>query len=499
MIRPDKNLFNLIDSTMSSFDDVTPESALDPDDQRLLALKELGLLETESVPIFEEVTQTAAHLLDVPICILGLADRDRQWLKSAVGLSRIGLMNSLATTRQLPRHESFCNQVVEHQHVLVINDAAHHPEFSHSLLVSRYGIQAYLGVPLVTSNGWCIGSLAVMETVPREFTSKDIEFLELLARWSMSEFERNRLLKAYPNTLGIADTSPRADGNDSSDSPLPPTFSATTVKAELIAQMAQELRTPLTSILGMASVLNREIYGPLTEKQKIYMDVVHASGQYMLSVVNEILELGTLNECSHGLNLSPVDIEMLCQQALNTLDQACQRRDQTIRISIEPGRRIWLLDKDKVRQMLYHLTFRVIQSSNAGSIIRIHVSRKRSQLNIAIWTSHPWLGDGLPHTELHAASASQMNWGSGFPEDYPPAAIELDASFRLTPAPTSLSSESTDQANSEQTRPNLGLMLARQLAEMHGGLLTIQGSSESGYRYVLTLPQMSDKARSCEV
>jgi signal transduction histidine kinase len=503
MIRPDKDLFKLLNSHPPSMDDSASDDSkseveLDREDQRLLTLQQLGLLDTESIPVFDEVTQTAAHLLDVPICILGLIDRDRQWFKSAVGLSRIGLMNSLATTRQLPRHESFCNQVIEHQHVLMINDAAHHPDFSHSLLVNRYGIQAYLGVPLITSDGWCIGSLAVMETVAREFTNKDVEFLELLARWSMSEFERNRLLKMHLTNLQIPDSSlsaPVSNGSTICNHPPQISSSAMTVKAELIAQMTQELRTPLTSILGMASVLNREIYGPLTEKQKKYMDVVHTSGQHMLSVVNEILELGALNECSRDLNLSPVDIEMLCQQAFSTLEQTCQRREQNIRLSIEPGRRIWLLDKEKVRQMLYHLASRVIQSSNAGGIIRIHVSRKHSQLHITVWTSHPWLGDGLPYTELYTASANSMNLIFDCHADDSLDTVEPEETGD-TEDSSSSSTVSGNKTESDQTRHNLGIMLARQLAEIHGGMLTIQGSSESGHRYVLTLPQMSDRTDS---
>lgn len=61
--------------------------------QRRIALIELGLLDAETVPVFEEATQTAAHSLNAPICLLGLIDQQRHWFKSTVGLSRMGLMN----------------------------------------------------------------------------------------------------------------------------------------------------------------------------------------------------------------------------------------------------------------------------------------------------------------------------------------------------------------------------------------------------------------------
>ena len=453
-------------------------TAVAREQQRMLALTELGLLDSESVPMFEEATQTAAHFLDAPICLLGLMDQQRQWFKSAVGLSRLGLMNELALSRQLPRDESFCVHVVDSQQVLAIEDTLHHPAFASSLLCQQYGIRSYLGAPLLTANGDCIGTLAILDLNPRTFTEKDAEFLLLTARMSMSEYERIHLIKTQ------AAGAPIALSTQSSSSQT----QANPVKFELLAQLTQELRTPLTSVMGMASVLNREIYGPLTSKQKEYLDIIHHSGQYLLSLVKEILELSQLDDNGKALNLSSVDIEMLCQQAISTLEQAASRREQQIRLSVEPGHRIWLLDKEKIRQMLYHLIFSVIQASSAGSIVRLHVSHKSSGLRLTVWASHPHLGDGLAYAEMyssHASSSLSLSYDSylnghstGLMAST--AVVDLDAA-----------SES-DDPSAEAARKNLGLLLSRQLAELHGGQILIQGGSEPGYRYVITLPRLSN-------
>ncbi len=494
--------------------------------QRLLALVDLGLLEAESVPVFEEATQTAALFLDIPVCIFGVIDQDRQWIKSAVGLSRLGLMNELAASRQMLRSESFCSKVIESHQVLAINDTSADPEFADSLLSQRYRIRAYLGVPLLDSVGNCLGTLAVMDLVPRNFTSREIQFLELTARWSMSEFERNRLVKAQQaiplqgqSRLGPVEDELGYEVNAASTSALAISLEQAArnvsqaeklalaqtplnnpVKIQLLAQLTQELRTPLTSVMGMASVLNREIYGPLTSKQKEYLNIVYQSGQYLLSLVNEILELGSLDDRAETLNLASVDIEMLCQQAINTLEQAACRREQEIRLSIEPGPRIWLLDKNKVRQILYHLVFGLIQASSAGSIVRIHVSRKQNRLNIAIWVSHPWLGDSLPNTELYTYPSPTSAETSGSETAYSGhqawnSSVESNGlaisttSSTLTTAEAPEPSEFTQEAGS---RESLGVLLSRQLAEMHGGQISIQGAPEAGYRYVVSLPQMAD-------
>jgi len=494
MTNPENRLSCRLDSTPGS----------EKERQRLAILTEMGLLEAESVPIFEEATQTAAHSLNAPICILGLVDRERQWFKSAVGLSRIGLMNNLASSRQLSREEAFCTYVVDSHQILAIHDTLTYPAFSNSLLVQQYGIRAYLGVPLLTSTGHCLGTLAIMELAPRQFTSKEIEFLELIARWSMSEFERNHLLKQSELARQAVELQPIPVVANAILQPLAGTHPlANSVKVNLITQMTQELCTPLTSILGMASVLNREIYGPLTDKQKEYMDIVHHSGQYLLSLVNEILELGALDDSNQGLSLTPVDVEMLCQQVINTLKQVAQRRDQQLRLTVEPGHRIWLLDKDKVRQMLYHLLFGIIQSASTESILRIHISRKLNQLIIKVWTSHPWLGDGLPQAELRSNELFLLEEEepARVKGDRPQSEVGLEEIFdsvnhKVNSNGASNPESAFDQSHRVNSRHKLGLMLTRQLAKLHGGQIGLQGSAEAGYRYVITLPQLTEAGES---
>jgi signal transduction histidine kinase len=473
--------------------------------QRMLIMEELGLLEPESSPIFEEATQATAHFLDIPICILGLMDPERQRFKSAVGLSRLGLMNELATSRQLPRSESFCTYVVDSQQPLSIEDTLVHPVLASSVLTYQYGIRAYLGVPLITSTGFCVGTLAVMDLALRQFTDRDVKFLELMARWVVSELERQQPAKLQP----AHPLEPSTPANSSSSI-------AVQLKVELLGQLTQELRTPLTSVMGMASVLTREIYGPLTSKQKEYLGIIHNSGQYLLSLVNEILELSTLKDNNQELNLASVDIEMLCQQAINTLEQAALRREQQIRLSVEPGRRIWSLDKEKIRQMLYHLIFSVIQSSNAGSIVRLHVSHRGKNLNIALWVSHPWLGEGLlcaEHytqplipsetniTDITEEEFYMSHEPSGFEtQDLNPVSVGL-AATELEGARLAVSERDKTErlfrkkaasTTIKEPHQNLGLLLSQYLVEMHGGQLVVQSVAESGHRYIIDLPQIAE-------
>ncbi|MEG3437833.1 GAF domain-containing sensor histidine kinase [Pannus brasiliensis CCIBt3594] len=463
--------------------------------------KSLGLLETESVPVFDEATQTAARFLEVPICFLGIMVHDRLWIKASVGLSRLGLMNPLATSRQIPRSEAYCTYVVDAQQTLCIEDTLRETVFAGSILAQHYHVRSYLGTPLVTHDGFCIGTLAVMDTVPRQFAPKDIEFLALIARWCLREFERDHLLQARASRQeewgeGAIDCPSRALETLDRSTRREPAYSISDIKLELLGELTRELRTPLTTVIGMASILGGEVFGPLTHKQKEYVKLIHNSGQQLNTLVNEILRLETTREETGKPNLVPVNLEMLCQQILGDLSSMAAGKRQELRLSVEPGKRLFLLDKEKVQQALYYLVASSIESSETGGEVRVHISRRAATLNIALWVTHPWLGDGLPQVKLYASALAN---GSVEREILPawPAIDRLEerATDRVLTIATleeNLARLKTHDGKREERSPQalLGLLLACYLAEHQNGKIVIQGSPESGYRYVLQLPKI---------
>ena len=452
------------------------------DGNRSDALQALRLLEVDSVPVFEEVVQTAAHFAQVPVAWLSIIDRNTECLKATFGLSRLGLMNDLVMRRSIDQDDSFGRYVTDSHQPLHISDTLAHPVFAQSMLTQHYGIRSYLGVPLVTSQGEYLGVLSILDTVPREFTVPQIEFLMLTARLGMSEYERSYyqrqaedLARSPKPSMGystlqthLSETPALAGILDQAIIPL---------KFELLAQLTQELRTPLTSVMGMASVLTREIYGPLTLKQREYLNIIHHSGEYLLSLVKEILELSQLDLSQRVLNPASVDIEMLCQQAIATLEQSAARREQHIRLTVEPGNRIWILDKEKIRQMLYHLIFSIVQSSNGGSQVHLHVSNKNNALRLTVWVTHPCLDETL--------------FGLG---EFQPLRSGRSSSMALIDAPTFNSGAVSPEVGiHELLQQNMGFLFSRQLIELHGGQIQIQGESSPGYRYVITIPRLTAK------
>lgn len=491
-------------------DNLTPSVR---EQKRLKILSALGLLASESVPVFEEATQTASSFLEAPICILGLAVEKELWFKSAFGLSSIGLMNQLASYRRIALEESFGSYVIDSEQPLTIENTFSDRVFTNSSLTQHYGIRSYLGVPLISSDGICIGALEVMDLESRQFSSKDVDFLALTARWCLREFERDYALKHQNQKSSNSVLTVPTHGYQSLERSDIPTNqgknnnkasnkenSTNLIKVKLLAQLTQELRTPLTSVIGMASVLRREVYGPLTTKQREYLEIIHNSGQNLISLVDEIVNLGVLGEQDKEIKTSSVDTEMLCQQVINSLGDTAKQHQQSLRLSVEPGNRIWSLDKDKIKQALYYLIISILEMSESGGDVRVHVSRRQKALNIAVWLYHPWLGDGLPQVEFYSQSVtraleigeshsanSSMNYGS---DEVLLGNRTLTSSALMEVINESGKGNPDTKATDKVSRDVLGLLFCCHLTERHHGKVIVQGSPESGYRYILQLPNI---------
>ena len=470
----------------------------------------------EAVSIFDEATQTVSRLLAMPICMLSVVDDKMQHLKSVVGLSSLGLMNPLAATRSIPRQESFCTHVIDSGKTFVLENATAHPAFSRSLLVHQYGIQSYLGVPLFTAEGCCIGTLAVMDLLPHKFTQQEVICLELTARWCISEFEKQHMhSKLQQETQPLqahllpGELSGEAQGTANQDSLL---SKINQVRFDLIVQLTQDLRNPLMSITGMANMLSREIYGPLSEKQQEYAKIVLSSSQQLLTMVNEIVEVGDLEEGGYRLVATTVDIEMIAQQAIASLSNLAQQQDLEIKLTVEPGSRIWSLDKRVVKQLIYHLVFSIIKMSTAGSTIRLHVSHKDASISIALWVSNPWLGEDLPQAVIawgksnastgpktrpnagpETSLLSQSSSSTAYPSVAQPVAQHTISDFSMQSAQSASEEVFAALATAQKvdaSRQELGLLLSRHLTEIHGGKAQVQGSATNGHRYIIVLPSL---------
>ena len=162
------------------------------EEQRLEELYSYEILDTMSEQAFDDITALASYICEVPIAVMSLVDRDRQWFKSAVGLD----------VPETHRDLAFCAHAVwEPSEMLVVKDAATDHRFSNNPLVRiDPPIRFYAGAPLLTSTGNALGTLCVIDRVPRELTQDQLDSLEALSRMVMAQLEvRKTLLRLKPD------------------------------------------------------------------------------------------------------------------------------------------------------------------------------------------------------------------------------------------------------------------------------------------------------------
>lgn len=160
------------------------EAKLADEPGRLAALERYAVLDTPAAEPFDRITSLVRNILKVPIAAVSLVDSDRQWFKSINGLA----------VSQTPRSASFCSHTIQDRTVLAIPDASADPRFADNPLVTGDPfIRSYAGAPLSTPDGYNVGALCAIDTVPRSYSPDQLGILSSFASLVVDELELRRI------------------------------------------------------------------------------------------------------------------------------------------------------------------------------------------------------------------------------------------------------------------------------------------------------------------
>lgn len=151
--------------------------------KRLKVLWQYEVLDTVPEEIFDDLTELAARICEAPIALISLVDENRQWFKSKVGIS----------LNETSRDVSFCAHALTQQDLFIVPDATKDARFANNpVVVAEPKIRFYAGAPLITPDGYALGTLCVIDQVPRHLRPDQQQALRILARHVVSQLELRR-------------------------------------------------------------------------------------------------------------------------------------------------------------------------------------------------------------------------------------------------------------------------------------------------------------------
>jgi PAS domain S-box-containing protein len=226
---------------------------------------------------------------------------------------------------------------------------------------------------------------------------------------------------------------------------------ANRAKSEFLASMSHELRTPLNAILGLSHVLLQQIFGELNPKQQEYLACIRSSGDHLLELINDILDLSKVEAGKAELLLEVVAVPDLCNSCITIMQEQAHDRGLQLNSQLDPRATTCVADKRRLRQMLLNLLSNAIKFTPSGSVTLI-TERLPSGTRFTVADT----GIGISEEQLARLFQPFTQLDSGL--------------------------------NRRAEGTGLGLYLTRSLAQLHGGDVMVESIAGEGSRFMIDLP-----------
>ncbi|HUG39303.1 MAG TPA: PAS domain S-box protein, partial [Longimicrobiales bacterium] len=251
---------------------------------------------------------------------------------------------------------------------------------------------------------------------------------------------------------------------------------ASRMKSEFLANMSHELRTPLNAIIGFSELMKDGLVGPLSEQQDRFVADIFSSGQHLLSLINDILDLSKVEAGKMELDLEPVAIGALFGNSLSIIREKAAERHIRLELDAEGELGTIEVDARKVKQILYNLLSNAVKFSNDGGrvVLRAHrvgaddVGRRASS-----WAGRSFTAADADSPEFLRITVSDEGVG-----------ISEEALDRLFQPFTQIDSGLARKFEGT----GLGLAMVKLLAELHGGAVAMESAEGEGSRFTVWLP-----------
>lgn len=427
----------------------------------------------EREKLLHQVTTQIRQSLELPDILKTAVDKIRQFLQvdrlllgQFTGLNRGTITYESLSSSQIESvlgltdvcwgdRQADCWQRLASGNLIAVADLQGHYGHSPCLadLIQTLKIQAWLVVPiLVQGDLWGV-LIAHQCDRPRQWHPQEQEFLQHLSNHLSIAIYQSQLYAELQAQKAILEQRV-TERTQALREALISMQSAHRVKSDFLATMSHELRTPLTCVIGMSATLLRWSLGPLTDKQRHYLQTIHDSGTHLLDLINSILDLSQGESGRAQLNCSEFSLTQIFQQSLHLLHSQANNHGLELRsqILIPPRRDRFWGDYRRIQQILINLLSNAIKfTPSTGTVI------------LRVWCDD----DGVIF--------QVEDNGIGIPEHLQPLLFQkfqqLDTSYGRTYAGV-----------------GLGLALTKQMVDLHQGTISVSSSEGKGTLFTVTLP-----------
>ncbi|KAF2519200.1 GAF domain-containing sensor histidine kinase [Flavobacterium salilacus subsp. salilacus] len=306
--------------------------------RRLEKLHEYQILDTHSEDTFDNIALLASQIFGVPNAFISFVDEDRVFFKSNL---------SSLPFNEVDRKHSLCSLAILHNKVTVFNDTYKHPDLMDSPYVSdKDGIRFYAGAPLKSPEGYNMGTICVVDSVPREATDEQLSMLKTLSRIIIDKLE-NKLryskgIKSQINLMNIA---------------------------------LHEIKNPLASISLANDILTKD--SGMKDKMTI---MIKSSVSRIQAKLTELLKQSEEDENNDTiLAIEQVDLREVFTKILNNFELLASRKDQVIQLNCDDDLPRINADRAKISDVMHNLVSNAIKYSYRGATIGI-IARKVDEM-----------------------------------------------------------------------------------------------------------------------
>ena len=226
-------------------------------------------------------------------------------------------------------------------------------------------------------------------------------------------------------------------------------------KDEFLAGMSHELRTPLNAIIGLSQVLKRGTFGALEPKQQTYVEQIGVSGEHLLALINDVLDLAKIEANATQLDRRPTDLIAVIRQSLGVIAPLATKKNLTVTGPDEGGDATAWVDERRIRQIVLNLLSNAVKFTDDGGSIGVELRGSDDAVDIVVWDT----GIGIADVQRHLLFEPFQ---------------QLDGSLAR-----------------EHEGTGLGLAMTAKLIELHGGSIEVESRPGKGSRFTVRVPRQA--------